>query len=240
MANLKQQTETVIIDHTTGETLRQQVNTTINLPEEPPFIKVYLKDILYLSDLPKGHSRILYALLKRISWASAEDGMVVVLPFGIKKKIAAELNLKNTRTLDNAIQDLMKGNILTRIEKGVFQFNPYLFGKGDWQDIYKIRMTVDYTLEGKTFGGIISYKDGTETNIILKGIEKLRNNKPINEPAPRQTKTSKELEELYKTLQELKEQRADLQGNDRKAVQKQIDSINKKIKRREDKLKAIA
>ena len=54
--------------------------------------------------------------------------------------------------------DLVKGKVLFRVDKGVYRFNPYLFGKGDWQDIAKLRLEVNYDLKGKSFRTICEYK----------------------------------------------------------------------------------
>ena len=36
--------------------------------------------------------------------------------------------------------------------KGIYQFNPYLFGRGNWSDIAKLRLSVKYDEDkGRTF-----------------------------------------------------------------------------------------
>lgn len=48
---------------------------TIKQSSEPAYIKLYLQDVLYLSDMPIRHSAILHELLKRASYAGEKDGM---------------------------------------------------------------------------------------------------------------------------------------------------------------------
>lgn len=57
---LKQQTQTQTT--TTDENGKQLEKTEMNVfsvPTEPPYIKMYLQDILYLKDMPRGLNPIL-------------------------------------------------------------------------------------------------------------------------------------------------------------------------------------
>ena len=155
---LKQRTVKETVDLQTGKVSKRETDTTFSIPAEPPYIKLYLQDILYLSDLPKTHDKVLISLLKSATWASAELGMVVTLSAGLKRLMAQRLQLKNPRSINNVITDFVKADILKRIETGVYQLNPYLFGRGDWADIAQLRTTVTYTLEGRTFQSMIDYK----------------------------------------------------------------------------------
>ena len=159
MAVIKQQIVKQEVDMTTGEVVKSEENITKQYAGEPPYVKVYLHDILYLSDLPKTHDKVLLALLKRSTWANADLGMVVTLSAGMKRLMLSELGFKSVRTINNALSDFVKAEILNRLETGVYQLNPYLFGKGDWQDIANLRMTIDYTLDGRTFKSMIDYKN---------------------------------------------------------------------------------
>lgn len=154
MANIKQSVATKIIDANTGTILESVEKNVINWGQEPPFVKIYLKDILYLKDLPKSYNPLLLALLKRAGWA--KDGMEISLTAGTKRLIAKELNLQNIRTINNALSNFVKADVLFRVETGVYRFNPYLFGKGDWQDISKLRLQIEYTLEGRTFNTVVT------------------------------------------------------------------------------------
>ena len=44
--------------------------------------------------------------------------------------------------------------------EGGEQFTPYLFGKGDWQDISRLRLEVNYDdIKGKTFKTVCEYSE---------------------------------------------------------------------------------
>ena len=159
MAVIKQRVTSEVIDNETGAITRREEDTTLSFPSEPPYVKFYLHDILYLSDLPKTHDKILLSLLKRATWANADYGMIFTLSAGLKRMMAKELGFKNSRTINNALSDFVKADIFKRLETGVYQLNPYLFGRGNWQDIEKLRMEIDYTLKGRTFKSMIEYKN---------------------------------------------------------------------------------
>lgn len=147
------------VQNENGETISRRANRTLSWGAEPSFIKLYLQDVLYLSDMPKHHEKILYELLKRSTYAGEKSGMQVSLSAGTKRLICKELNIKNIHSIDNALYDLVKGKILYRVETGVYNFNPYLFGKGDWQDIARLRLEINYDdIKGKTFKTNIEYK----------------------------------------------------------------------------------
>lgn len=159
MPKIKQSVETSVINER-GELVSKHANKTYSWGTEPPFIKVYLQDILYLSDLPKSHENILFELLKRSTYAGDEYGMTVTLSAGMKQIIAKTLGIKNVRSINNALSDLVKGKILFRIATGVYQFNSYLFGKGDWQDVSRLRLEINYDdIKGKTFKTMCEYKE---------------------------------------------------------------------------------
>ena len=70
------------------------------------------------------------------------------MPSGIKKEIVKELET-TMGTLDNALSKLVKSEIIARESKGVYKLNPYIFGRGSWQNIKEIRATWSYGEEGR-------------------------------------------------------------------------------------------
>ena len=66
-------------------------------------------------------------------------------------------------SINNAITDFVKGKILYRVDVGMYNFNPFLFGKGDWQDISRLRLEVNYDdIKGKTFKTVCEYQQEEE------------------------------------------------------------------------------
>lgn len=160
MPSIKQSCETMVFDEKTGQMVTKRANKVLNWGDEPRYIKLYLEDVMYLSDMPKQYAGLTMALLKRVSYAGDEDGMCVTLIPRIKKAICKELEWKNEKSLNNALSKLVEGKILYRIDRGLYRFNPYLFGKGDWQDIGRLRMEIGYdAIKGRTFQAVITYRE---------------------------------------------------------------------------------
>lgn len=132
-------------DLETGKATKQHERKTykVKIEQEPDFVKLYLKDICKLNNIPKTSSKLLNVLLRYSSYENK-----VLLPSGIKKEIVKELET-TMGTLDNALSKLVKSEIIARESKGVYKLNPYIFGRGKWQDIKKIRATWSYGEEGR-------------------------------------------------------------------------------------------
>lgn len=159
MPTIKQSVETSVMNEK-GEFVSKRANKTLSWGSEPAYIKLYLQDVLYLSDMPTKHSAILYELLKRASYAGDKDGMQVIINASLKRRIKETLGFKNISSVNNAITDFVKGKILYRADVGMYNFNPYLFGKGDWQDVSRLRLEISYDdIKGKTFKTVCEYKD---------------------------------------------------------------------------------
>lgn len=158
MPRITQMTEITEYDGTTGEVTAQTQTKTVSVGAEPDYIKLYLQDILYLSDMPTQYSAALMSLLKRTSYAGDEYGMCVVLVPMVKDAICKELGYQKRQSLDNVLQKLVKGEILYRVGRGMYRLNPYLFGRGTWADISKIRMEISYHPGGRTFQTTIDHK----------------------------------------------------------------------------------
>ncbi len=167
MPTIKQSVETSVLNEQ-GEFVSKRANKTLSWGSEPAYIKLYLQDVLYLSDMPTKHSAVLYELLKRASYAGDKDGMQVIINASLKRRIAEALGLKNVGSISNAITDFVKGKILYRADVGMYNFNPYLFGKGDWQDISRLRLEINYDdIKGKTFKTVCEYKEESNGQLTM-------------------------------------------------------------------------
>lgn len=135
------------VNHETGEIVRATTENVAYMPAEPPYVKLYLDDVARLYGLPKAGSDLLHSLLRKMDY----DG-IITLVSSSKKRIADDIGVK-TQTIDNNIQALLKADILRRAGRGEFMFNPNLFAKGDWKNIYKqkgkyVELTVTYSNDG--------------------------------------------------------------------------------------------
>lgn len=160
----------VEIDHETGEITKEETQTSFRVTHapEPPFIKLYIEDVLYIADMPKSLANTVYAFLQYTTFANAKNGMCVVLNPYIKEQICQDCGFDNVRSLNNALGKLVKGDILRRLGAGTYQFNPYLFGRGEWRDIDNIRATWTYDLKGRTFNSVINYKTEKNGQLVME------------------------------------------------------------------------
>lgn len=126
--------------------LKRHTNKKVEV--EPDFIKLYIKDICKLNDIPTAGNNILNELLKYMNYDNQ-----VLLPTGVKQLITKELNLGKS-TLDNTLNNLVKKDIIKRIGIGIYKLNPYIFGRGKWQDIKEIRATWVYGKSGRALIGL--------------------------------------------------------------------------------------
>lgn len=133
--------EKELIDKQTGEVI--QTYTESVLPKEPDFIKLYLDDIGMLKGIPTWTNSVLTELLKLMSYKNQ-----IVLNSTVKHDIASDLKIA-IKSVDNALGLLVKQGILTRRGTGVYIASPLLFGKGEWKDIRKLRLTIEYSQEGR-------------------------------------------------------------------------------------------
>lgn len=145
LKKIKQQTLITKVDEDGVIKNKEEINV-FEIPKEPPFVKLYLSDILYYKDMPRGLNPILHIFLKNIQWGTNK----LVLNSSLKKMMAKEINL-SVATLEKALTQFIKAEIMFREDKGIYIFNPYLFGCGNWTDIREIRTEITYNLNGRTF-----------------------------------------------------------------------------------------
>ena len=149
---IKQTDTTTFVDYDTGEIRQEETHRTMQWESEPDYIKVYLKDICYLTNVPRACGDVLRQLCKIAAYADDENigGMVIILNAYNRKIIQNKLGFQNSQSLTNALTDLVKGKILFKLGSGTYRLNPYLFGKGNWKDIKKLRATITWDATGKT------------------------------------------------------------------------------------------
>jgi Firmicute plasmid replication protein (RepL) len=127
--------------NTDGEILEEL--STRKIQNEPDYIKLYIEHITVLGELPKWVTPILMELLKYVNYENK-----IILNSSIKKMIATNLEIAY-KTIDNTLVKLTKAEILIREDKGIYIANPHLFGRGKWENIRRIRATINYSPESK-------------------------------------------------------------------------------------------
>ena len=120
------------------------VNTsTIYVEREPDYIKLYISDLFRLNDIPRASNSILFEILKRMTF---NNDIALFAP--VKREIARELSCSEV-TIKKAIELFTEKGLLIRKDRGLYILNPNVFGKGKWENIKKIRLSLEYSADGR-------------------------------------------------------------------------------------------
>ncbi|MDD5503101.1 MAG: replication/maintenance protein RepL [Candidatus Thermoplasmatota archaeon] len=125
-----------VIDVLTGEIVSERKNVIAfnPMPPEPAYVKLYIEDLGKLLDLQSGHRDILLHVAATVAY----DGLVSMTTLR-KRRIAAALKC-SIRSIDNAITEFVKREILLRLGRAEYELNPHLFAKGSWKEIRERRL----------------------------------------------------------------------------------------------------
>lgn len=121
----------------------QTTTQTYLADKEPDYVKLYITDIMKLSNIPKSCNTVLMALLRQATY----DNEIVLIK-SIREKICKDLGIADS-TFRKALDEFIQKGILTKKMKGVYVANPFLFARGSWESIKKIRLLVEYNQHGR-------------------------------------------------------------------------------------------
>ena len=173
---IKELQKTDVVDFETGEIKSSnEIRRTFSVSKEPAFVKMYLDDLGMLHGLSRSNISVLHSLLKHMNFADDDIPQAVLVNSFLKKQILMENpNLNHTQTVTNSISELKKAGILEELGRGAYRFNPFLFGRGEWKDIEKLReikVTLIYDETGKSMSVDSKVKkesESTESNEAKK------------------------------------------------------------------------
>ena len=147
--------ENTTVDTQTGEVLKRE-KLRCSSQKEPGFVKLYFDCLgVYIKNdgLSASLNDMLLEVLHRASYA--QDGQIVHLGAYDKEQICKATH-KSMRRLEQAITTWVKNRVLIRVARGIYQVNPFIFGRGDWRDIANLRATSS----PKALLPLRDYKDG--------------------------------------------------------------------------------
>ena len=157
-----------IIDETTGECKLKRSYQMALLETEDNYTKFYDAGLRYIADMPASCTAVFYALLNNLSYVDRkiegvdDFGMLIYLNPDIKKGMARKLGFQNVRSLDNVIQQLIKGNVLKRVAQGIYRPNPYIVSRGAWKEVAVLREEFFPLADGDTFKTVCAKKDAVK------------------------------------------------------------------------------
>ena len=141
--------EQTITNHD-GELVTTTKTQAFRAVAEPSFVKMYVDDVSRLSNLGSTANKLLFALVKRVGY----DSVITLAPY-IKMEICREMGIKSAQTVENALGELKKNDVITNIGRGTFMLNPNFFAKGQWREIenlresFRIELKITYDNHGK-------------------------------------------------------------------------------------------
>ncbi len=136
------QSERVVVD-ATGEIVSEDTYTKSLIRDEPKFVKVYMEDLLYLKKMPSGLGGILWELIQIMDYDN-----VVHLTAMRRNEIMENIGC-SIHNVNKAISLFVKNGLMARKGTGSYIMNPYIFGKGKWDKIKKIRAEIEWSEEGR-------------------------------------------------------------------------------------------
>lgn len=100
------------------------------------FIKIFDDSCLHGELRDVSYSAVMQ-IIRRMGFANA--GQIVSLGPEVKKDIAASLRLGSDRQVERIVKKLVDCGVLRKLQRGVYQVNPFMFGKGKQEDIDALR-----------------------------------------------------------------------------------------------------
>jgi len=131
------------IDTADGTLIAQTTQQITFVEREPDYVKLYITDIMKLNNLPKSCNSLLMELLRKANYSNE-----IIIVKSIRLEICKRLDIAEI-TFRKGMELFIDKGILTRKDKNVFIANPFLFGRGSWDNIKNIRLMVNYNEQGR-------------------------------------------------------------------------------------------
>ena len=165
MSGIVRQTKTTKINEV-GEIIETEKEQIINFQKTDDFIMTFTKDLGYLKNLSKGEIVLFFGLLQIVN-----NNNEIILNAGIKKRMSENFDIK-LESINVLLSQLVKKNMILKTdEMGVYLLNVFLFGKGKWTDIKKMRMLIEWDFKEKKKTVMIEKEYLNEEEILEKQIK---------------------------------------------------------------------
>ncbi|MCV5784107.1 replication/maintenance protein RepL [Escherichia coli] len=139
---------TEVIDRETGNVTQEITDITVQFPQEPAYVKIYIDNLCAVTKAPDSLKDVLFLILRKLDY----DGYIA-LSTRYRKEICKLLGIKDG-TLRNRLYSLSKMGIIASCGGNEYQANPNLFARGEWKKIIEQRrefeMRIKYSPNGET------------------------------------------------------------------------------------------
>jgi predicted transcriptional regulator len=102
------------------------------------FIIEFMNYISCLNQLSKGETLIMISFIELI-----DEKNEIVLNSGIKDRISKKYDLKKN-SINVLISNLKKKELITRIDKGIYALNTFIFGSVNWKNIKTQEIKIEW------------------------------------------------------------------------------------------------
>lgn len=165
MSGIVRQTKTTKINEV-GEIIETEKEQIINFQKTDDFVMTFTKDLGYLKNLSKGEIVLFFGLLQIVN-----NNNEIILNAGIKKRMSENFDIK-LESINVLLSQLVKKNMILKTdEMGVYLLNVFLFGKGKWTDIKKMRMLIEWDFKEKKKTVMIEKEYLNDDEILEKQIK---------------------------------------------------------------------
>lgn len=153
-----------IKNNETGEIIEERNRKLVKKNNTPDFIMLFTQTSpqLFEAKLTSAQNSVLFSIL---TGQRVYRSNVVDLSSVARIEIEQATNLTRN-TINQCISRLVKKDIILREQVGKntykYMLNPYVFGKGNWADIEKLRYEVDITYDFKKLE--VTHKEQTSSN----------------------------------------------------------------------------
>ena len=166
-----------------GKTYQKISRVNYSVDTEDSYAKFYFEGFDYIRDMPRDCFTLFCKLMQYCTYAGPDepdgtnDSFVINLTTARKKKIAQEMGYAHVKSVSNLLTELCYGEALCRMEDSCYRPNPYICGRGAWQDMISIREQGEFhsIVPGSTFMSV--YTARVET------IRRIKEQKKRNEEA---------------------------------------------------------
>lgn len=126
----------VTVDDQTGEVKDMMSVYVSEAKKEPAYVKMYMDGIETLYNMRPYCWPVLIWMVKRMSYSN--EGQCFEFGAPMRRRAGEELGVSVER-VNHAVSDLVKTGAVLRIERGLYQLSPVIFGRGEWKEIAKLR-----------------------------------------------------------------------------------------------------
>lgn len=160
----------------TGEIVEQTQKKVIRVPKTPEFVMVFTEHLSHLNKLTKTEHSVLWALLNKF----VGYNNLILFNSQVNSDLMKSISVGKS-ALSQALKGLREKYILVEIE-GFTYLNPEFFGKGNWEDLQRLRTEVVYDFDFKTMTAtqkvkqISSFIDDVEEFVDTHVIKSLSKN----------------------------------------------------------------